>query len=325
MHYRLAIWFFVMNMQPAALSVVFQPPTRRPRAWTTGTWTCVGALAIPLWATWPSLALRTRELPTFECLSIAYLIGWLSLRGLEYAGSKTVHSGQPVERRDDALSTHWQAWIPAAMFAAGLSASAAFFVFSTFYISAAQANLISYLWPAMIAGFGAALGMFRLRPRQVLGIAMGFAGAVIVMRGGALSFSYRGVGLALLSGALWAGYCVFRLRHPAAPRSFLARGCALSGVSCIGLHFLIEPTVIPSLGTALATAAIGIIPTALGNFLWDQGFRRGDSKLLAVMAYATPLCSALLLSVLGIETLTWNLLIGALVIAAAGMLSRTGA
>jgi drug/metabolite transporter (DMT)-like permease len=322
-HCRLAIWFFIMSMHPAALSVAFQPPTRRSRAWTTGTWTCVGALAIPLWATWPSLALRTREIPTFECLSIAYLIGWLSLRALEYAGSKAFYSGQPVERRDDALSTNWQSWIPAAMFAVGLSASAALFVFATFYISAAQAHLISYLWPAMIAGFGAALGMFRLRTSQILGIAMGFAGAVIVMRGGALSFSYPGVGLALVSGALWAGYCVYRLKYPDSPRSFLGRGCAISGVSCLGLHFMIEPTVVPSLGTALATVAIGVIPTALGNFLWDQGFRRGDSKLLAVMAYATPLCSALLLSLLGIETLTWNLLIGALVIAGAGMLSRT--
>lgn len=54
----------------------------------------------------------------------------------------------------------------------------------------------------------------------------------------------------------------------------------------------------------------------------DVGFRRGDSQLLAVMAYATPLCSALLLGALGIEVLTWNLLIGAVVIAVAGVLSR---
>ncbi len=209
------------------------------------------------------------------------------------------------------------------MFAVGLSASAALFVFATYYVSAAQANLISYLWPAMIAGFGAALGMFRLRPRQILGIGLGFLGAVIVMRGGALAFSYPGMGLALLSGALWAAYCVYRLRWPVAPRSFLAHGCALSGILCGILHGVIEPTVIPNVTMTAAIAAIGIIPTALGNFLWDQGFRRGDSKLLAVMAYATPLCSALLLSFLGIESLTWNLLMGAVVIALAGMLSRT--
>ena len=74
-----------------------------------------------------------------------------------------------------------------------------------------------------------------------------------------------------------------------------------------------------------ATAVAGIIPLALGNFVWDQGFRRGDSRLLAVMAYATPLCSALLLASLGAALLTWNLLAGATVIVLAGLLSRSDA
>jgi drug/metabolite transporter (DMT)-like permease len=309
-----------MSMHPTALSVAFEPPARRWRPSASTIWTCVGALAIPLWATWPSLALRTRELPIFECLSIAYLVGWLTLSALEFARFKSAPTNHATA---GTIPPSRQSLMPALMFALGLSASAALFVFATHYISAAQANLISYLWPAMIAGFGAALGMFRLRPRQILGIGLGFMGAVIVMRGGALAYSYQGMGLALISGALWAAYCVYRLKWPAAPRTFLAHGCAMSGILCGVLHFLIEPTVVPSLTMAAAMAAIGIIPTALGNFLWDQGFRRGDSKLLAVMAYATPLCSALLLSFLGIESLTWNLLIGAVVIAVAGMLSRT--
>jgi hypothetical protein len=40
------------------------------------------------------------------------------------------------------------------------------------------------------------------------------------------------------------------------------------------------------------------------------------------MAYATPLCSALLLASLGAAALTWNLLTGAVVIVLAGLLSR---
>jgi len=65
-----------------------------------------------------------------------------------------------------------------------------------------------------------------------------------------------------------------------------------------------------------------MIPLALGNYVWDEGFRRGDGQLLAVMAYATPLCSALLLASLGAALLTWNLLTGAIVIVLAGLLSR---
>jgi hypothetical protein len=66
-----------------------------------------------------------------------------------------------------------------------------------------------------------------------------------------------------------------------------------------------------------------MIPLALDNYVWDEGFRRGAGHLLAVMAYATPLCCALLLASLGAALLTWNLLAGAVVIVLAGLLSRT--
>jgi drug/metabolite transporter (DMT)-like permease len=39
--------------------------------------------------------------------------------------------------------------------------------------------------------------------------------------------------------------------------------------------------------------------------------------------YGTPLCSALLLALLGLESLSWKLLIGAVVIVTAGLMSRT--
>jgi drug/metabolite transporter (DMT)-like permease len=167
------------------------------------------------------------------------------------------------------------------------------------------------------------LGLFRLRPRQIAGLGMGFAGAVILMGGGAMTLSLVGIALALLSGVSWALYCVFRLKWKAADGSVLARACALSTGLCFGMHLLLEPTVSPSAGGIAAAAAVGIVPLAFGNLLWDEGFRRGDSQLLAVMAYATPLCSALLLGVLGLESLTWTLGLGALVIVAAGLLSRS--
>ena len=81
----------------------------------------------------------------------------------------------------------------------------------------------------------------------------------------------------------------------------------------------LDPAVTPSVGAFAATAVAGMIPLALGNYVWDQGFRRGDGHLSAVMAYATPLCSALLLASLGAALLTWNLLAGAVVIVLAGL------
>jgi drug/metabolite transporter (DMT)-like permease len=273
-------------------------------------WTLVGGLAIPLWATWPALSLQTRQVPAFECLTIVFLVGWLVLTCME----------RPYARRISGSSG--RSWIPALAFAFGESGSAVFFLWATHYIPAAEANLIMYLWPGMTVGLGAALGIFHLQLRHVMGIALGFLGAAILIGGGPLSISYVGLGLALLAGIAWALYCVFRLRRREISGPFLARGFGISALLCCVMHCLLEASVMPSIGSAAAAAIIGIVPTAFANLAWDEGFRRGDSRLLAVMAYATPLCSALLLAVTGLESFTWKLVIAAIVIMFAGAMSR---
>jgi drug/metabolite transporter (DMT)-like permease len=301
-----------MTSSSAILCESLGPPARQWRPLSPRAWTCVGVLAIPLWATWPALALRALEMPAFECLTIAFSFGWIAL-------SCTQRTATTVAPKH----TRWMSWVPAIACALGLCGSNAFHILATHYIPAAEANLISYLWPVMIVGIGAMLRLFRLRPRQIAGLGLGFAGAVILMGGGAMALSPVGIALALLSGVSWALYCIFRLKWKAVAGPVLTRGCALSTGLCLVLHLVLESTVMPSAGGIAAAAAVGIVPLAFGNLLWDEGFRRGDSQLLAVMAYATPLCSALLLAVFGLESLTWTLGLGALVIVAAGLLSRS--
>lgn len=303
-----------MTTNTTVLFGSLSPPLRPWKQLSPQVWTCVGALAIPLWATWPALALRTLEMPAFECLTIAFLFGWIVLGKAER-----------TERAAATEKASWQTWIPAAACALGLTGSNAFHILATHYIPAAEANLISYLWPVMIVVLGAMLGLFQLRRRQVMGLILGFSGAVILMGGGAMSLSFVGIGLAFLSGLSWALYCIFRLQWTGAPVAVLTRGCAISTLLCAAAHLVREPTVVPSIGGVAAAAAVGVMPLALGNLVWDEGFRRGDSRLLAVMAYATPLCSALLLAMLSLEAFTWSLFIGAIVIVAAGYLSRAGA
>lgn len=304
-----------MTTSAAILCESLGPRVRERRPLSPRAWTCVGVLSIPLWATWPALALRALEMPAFECLTIAFLFGWIALR----------FTRRMAEAGDSAHSQHstWLSWVPAIACALGLCGSNAFHILATHYIPAAEANLISYLWPVMIVGIGAMLGLFRLRPRQIVGLVLGFTGAVILMGGGAMALSLEGIALALLSGISWALYCVFRLTRKAVSGPVLARGCALSTGVCLGMHLLLESTVLPSAGGIAAAAAVGIVPLACGNLLWDEGFRRGNGQLLAVMAYGTPLCSALLLAFLGLESLTWTLGLGALVIVSAGLLSRS--
>jgi drug/metabolite transporter (DMT)-like permease len=266
-------------------------------------------------------------MPAFECLTIAFGVGWITLTLLDRpssapAAAATRGTAEQASRGRQ-TGTRWLSWLPAIACAVGLSGSNAFHILATHYIPAAEANLISYLWPVEIVAASGVLGLFRLRLRQIIGLGLGFAGAVILMAGGKLSLSAAGVGLALFSGVSWAAYCVFRLKWPFQPaHNVLGAGCAISTALCAVLHFALEPTVAPGLGALGAAAAVGVVPLALGNFVWDEGFRRGDSQLLAVLAYATPLCSALLLGAIGLASLTWGLLVGAVVIVTAGVLSR---
>lgn len=304
---------------PSNTAVLFgkpSSPVTLSRPLSPQAWTCVGALAIPLWATWPALALRTLEMPAFECLTIAFLCGWLVLSSTERGPGTDKHESESGQ-------ASWLTWLPPLACALGLTGSNAFHILATHFIPAAEANLISYLWPVMIVALGAMLGLFRLMPRQLLGLALGFVGVVILLGRGALSLSFIGIDLALLSGLSWALYCIYRLKWNSVTGSVLGRGCALSTILCGALHLMAERTVVPSIGAVAAAAAVGIVPLAFGNLVWDEGFRRGDSHLLAVMAYATPLCSALLLAVLGLESLTLSLLLGAIVIVVAGFLSTS--
>ena len=278
-------------------------------------WTCIGALAIPLWAMWPSLALRTAPIPPLETLTLAFACGWVSFNALHAHARDDAGDATPLSRR---------AWIPAVIYALALSGGDLCFLLALHRIPAAQANLLSYLWPVMLVVMGAALRVFRLGLRQIAGLALGFVGAAILIWDGHVVLSASGIALALLSGALWAAYCVFRLIWQGRTGNLLARGCGISALLCAVLHLLLEPTVVPSATNLWAITLAGVVALGLGTFLWDLGFRRGDGHLLAVMAYATPLCSALLLAAFSKALLTWNLLLGALVIVSAGLLSRSG-
>lgn len=284
-----------------------QAPPWKPRVWTL-----IGGVSIPLWATWPALSLQMRDTPPLECLAIGFLVGWLVLRWVE-----------PEWVRTPSTRSAWRSWIPALAFGIGESGSAIFFLWATYYMGAAEANLIMYLWPAMIVGFGALAGSFRLQLRHIIGLGLGFVGAAVVISANPHSLSYAGVSLALLAGASWASYCLFRLRWQADVGPILTRGFGISAAFCAVLHVALEPSVMPSMASATAAILVGIVPTAFANLAWDRGFRRGDSQLLAVAAFGTPLCSTLLLSILGLEPLSCKLFIGAVVIVTAGLMSQT--
>lgn len=271
-------------------------------------WTLVGASAIPLWATWPTLATFASGMPLFQFLGVIFAVGWATLAALDRRSPSP-----PAERR--------AAIAPAVACAVGFLGADVLYILATRHIPPAQANLIAFSWPVMLALFGAALGLFRLLPRHLAALVLGFAGAAVVIGADDVVFSWAGIALAAASGAAWALFCIYRMRHPAAAGNVLANGCAISAGACLVLHLTFERWVTPSPPELAAMVFLGVAPQALANLAWDNGIRRGDGRILANMAYGTPLASALLLVATGYAMATWNLAVGAVLIVAAGMLA----
>ena len=272
-------------------------------------WTLVGVCAIPLWAVWPLLAVLSTQTPVFEFMTVIFTVAAVLLWALpKSATSRHLTRGRlPL--------------LPAIMAAIGIWVSNMLFLLSIHYIPAAQANLIVYLWPLMVVMLGLLFGLFAARPLHAASIFLGLVGAGFVIGTSGIEFEWRGIALAAASGICWAVYVIFRMRQSSGASDALMPGFALSALLSLILHLSLETTTAPSSLSLLCMLLIGLVPLGLGNVAWDYGIRLGNRALLAVLAYATPLVSALILVAAGHASLTAGLLIGGVMIVSAGILS----
>jgi drug/metabolite transporter (DMT)-like permease len=98
--------------------------------------------------------------------------------------------------------------------------------------------------------------------------------------------------------------------------------CGLTALGALGLHLLLETTVWPASPSAwLAVLALGLGPVGMAFYLWDEGMKHGDMRLLGVAAYTTPLFSTVILAVLGLGTATPAVWLAALLITAGALLA----
>jgi drug/metabolite transporter (DMT)-like permease len=212
-------------------------------------------------------------------------------------------------------------WPAALMVAVGLLLSDVLFVLALRHIPAAEANLILYLWPVMVVLLAAALGLAALRRHHVAALTLGLVGAAFVIGGSVVDLSWVGASLAAGGGLAWAIFVVFRLWQGEDAPHALGLGFALSAAFALVLHLALEDWTTPSLAALAGTLLVGAVPLALGNLAWDHGVRKGDRVLLATLAYATPLVSALLLIAAGLAAPTLGLLAGAALIVVAGIVA----
>ena len=271
-------------------------PTRDPARTRA---TLVGGVAVLLWALLAAFTALTGEVPPLQlnamCFAVggAVGVGW-GVATLGARGFARVLTGQPP-----------LAW---AIGVGGLFGYHALYFLSLRTAPPAEASLIAYLWPLLIVLFAALLPGERLRAVHLIGAALGFLGAGLLMAGGGFGGIATGHLVALLCAVLWAAYSVGSRLMGAVPTAAVAGYCVAVALLSLPLHLALEETVWPATATQwLAVLGLGLGPVGAAFYAWDRGCKAGDIQLLGALAYAAPVLSTLVLVGLGLAVATWSL------------------
>ena len=277
--------------------------------------TTLGMGAILLWATLASLTVLSGRLPPFQTTAMAFAIGGSVIAAAAAARGRAAYM-KPT---------------PASL-ALGIYG---LFGYHALYFAAlklappAEAHLLNSLWALFIVLFAALLPGHKLQMNHVLGALLGLAAAVILVwsrigADGTDTASRLGFVFALGCALVWSSYSVASRLLADVPSESLAVSCVATAVLAVVCSLVFETWTAPSGPTAwLALAALGAGPVGAAFLLWDIGMKQGDTSLLGVLAYASPVISTGLLVLLGLAEPTWVLGVAcALMVAAAVVATR---
>ncbi|MGB8713160.1 MAG: EamA family transporter [Onishia taeanensis] len=250
--------------------------------------TAIGATTVLNWALLAALTQLAGPVPPFLLTALAFAVAfvcfvvWLTVRG---------------ESLTAAMRLPPAVW---ALGVGGLFGYHALYFVAQQNAPAANAGLISYLWPLLIVMFVALLPGERLKAVHVIGALLGFAGAALLI-GGDVSGegSVLGYGAAIACAFLWSGYSVLSRAVRQVPTAAVGGFCLVTAVLAALGHLLFEPSRWPEGLGWFGVLGLGLGPVGSAFFTWDRGVKHGDLRLLGLLSYFTPLLSTLVLIACG--------------------------
>ncbi|MCX2795435.1 aromatic amino acid exporter YddG [Microbulbifer thermotolerans] len=283
--------------------------------------TAIGSLSILLWGTLALLTqLTENQVPPFQLLAMTFATAWLLMliKGVLLGPSPRQLLRQPAA-----------AW---ALGVGGLFGYHACYFAAMALAPAVEVSLLAYLWPLLIVLLSALLPGHRLLWVHVAGALVAMAGCWLLLDRGEGGFQWRywpGYALALGCAFLWSGYSVLsRLLAQVkgeAPADAVGWYCAVTALLGLICHLLWESWVWPQgIHQWLGILGLGLGPVGIAFFTWDYGIKRGDLRLLGVLAYGAPLVSTLLLVVFGYAESSWSLVLSSLLIVGGALLAGAG-
>lgn len=188
--------------------------------------------------------------------------------------------------------------------------------------SAVNAALIMAFTPALTAVFSALINREPLLRQQLIGLALGIIGVIVVVCKGSwhvlasLSLSV-GDGLVLLGALCWAVYPVIPKRFVKGMSTLQITGSTIAGGAALLALFAVETTpaflALPPLPVALGIGFMGVFGSVLAYLWWNQGIQRLGATSVAVFLNLVPMFTTMIGVALG-QPVTLPQLLGAVLV-----------
>jgi drug/metabolite transporter (DMT)-like permease len=269
--------------------------------------TLIGFSAVLMWGLLALLSKLAGDIPPLQLTGMSFLIG-----GLVGVASWPFRPGAA-----QVLLAHPPVvWLHNV---AGLFGSHALYFLAVQNAPVVEVSLIAYLWPLFIVLFAGFLPGERLKAHHLVGVALGLAGAfLVVSKGQGLGLSQGlqlGHMIALPYAVYWAAFSVSIRRYGKIPSDIVAGFCLATGLLALLAHGIFEETAWPlSVRQWLAILGLGLLPVGAAFYAWDFGMKHGDPLVLGAASYAAPLISTIVLLLTGFGVFHWSVAAACLLI-----------
>lgn len=279
-----------------------------------------GLGAVALWSTVATaFKVALSELSPLQLLTYAGFVSWLFL--------SLVLLGSSQQRKS--AGRGWARAVPA-----GLANPLAYYLvlFAAYdRLPGQEAMALNYTWALSMSLLSVPALGHSLSRLDLAGTVLAYSGVwIIATRGAVFSAQFAnpsGVGLALLSTLVWAGYWLANARDPRPP--LVAQWQNFS----VALPVLIllsaregAPLTELALGGLAAAVYVGLFEMGISFLLWQEATRRtSNTARIANLIFLSPPISLLLLRLVKGEELFWSTGVGLALILAGLAVQRTGA
>jgi drug/metabolite transporter (DMT)-like permease len=248
----------------------------------------LGLITIICWSSIATFGSLLIHLPPFYVLGMSFLFG--SLPGLL----------RPKEMFPSIKVSLWGIF--------GYFAYHFFLFYSFRFAPALESNLINYLWPVIMVFLTPVFfKQEKLKWFNWLGAFLSIMGSLFLVFGldGAFHLSsLKGHLLALAAAFIWPIYSLGKKKMSPTSVWAVSGFCFGSALLCFLMHSWLEPRVVLQFSDALKLMIMGLGPFGLAFYFWDIAMRRGDPRILAGLAYLTPVLSTTNLVVFGHEQIS---------------------